>query len=202
MNLFTFDMDGVLLEPMGYHQALKDTVRLAGERSGFGALVLRDEQIAQFEALGISSEWHSSALCLAWAALRQDGRSDMKSTADCEPEVLDLEELFAAIGEQSIQYSSVQRGIAALTQVAERWGRSAECANGWLEQSESIRTSLTQNLFQEMVWEVSSSNEFIGNRRSWIRAVIWTYTTCACCRLKRQPAFCAGRPCLKTAPRS
>ena len=30
MRILIFDMDGVLIEPHGYHRALKETVRLAG----------------------------------------------------------------------------------------------------------------------------------------------------------------------------
>jgi beta-phosphoglucomutase-like phosphatase (HAD superfamily) len=60
-----FDMDGVLLEPRGYHLALQETVRLGAEKLGFESITLNDELIAQFEGLGISCEWHSSAASLA-----------------------------------------------------------------------------------------------------------------------------------------
>ena len=65
MNLLLFDMDGVLLQPRGYHLALQRTVDIISRMMGFGEYLLSDEAIAQFEALGISSEWHSSALCTA-----------------------------------------------------------------------------------------------------------------------------------------
>jgi len=65
MDILIFDMDGVLVKPEGYHRALQETVRLAGISTQYGEVQLTDNQIAQFEALGISSEWHSSALCMA-----------------------------------------------------------------------------------------------------------------------------------------
>ena len=60
-----FDMDGVLLAPRGYHRALQETVRLGAEALGYPNTTLSDEHIAQFEGLGISSEWHSSAAALS-----------------------------------------------------------------------------------------------------------------------------------------
>lgn len=71
MDILLFDMDGVLVNPRGYHRALHETVRLAGISTGIGAVDLEDEQVTQFEALGISSEWHSSALCMAVMVLEK-----------------------------------------------------------------------------------------------------------------------------------
>ncbi|UCD42996.1 MAG: hypothetical protein JSV69_05180, partial [Chloroflexota bacterium] len=65
MDILLFDMDGVLIKPLAYHRALQETVRLAGIATGFGEVLLSEDQIADFEAIGISSEWHSSALCMA-----------------------------------------------------------------------------------------------------------------------------------------
>ena len=65
MKILVFDMDGVLLEPLGYHQALQETVQLLGTTLGFQSLSLNREEIFRFESAGISSEWDSSAICLA-----------------------------------------------------------------------------------------------------------------------------------------
>jgi hypothetical protein len=65
MKILVFDMDGVLLEPLGYHQALQETVQLLGTALGFQNLSLKREEIFRFESAGISSEWDSSAICLA-----------------------------------------------------------------------------------------------------------------------------------------
>ena len=54
MNLFIFDMDGVLVKQGGYHSALKDTVLMAARQAGLGEVTLSDEQVVEFEALGIT----------------------------------------------------------------------------------------------------------------------------------------------------
>jgi len=63
--ILLFDMDGVLLEPRGYHRALQQTVKLLGAALGFAGADLSQEDIYQFEALGITSEWDSAAVCRA-----------------------------------------------------------------------------------------------------------------------------------------
>ena len=120
MELLIFDMDGVLLEPLGYHHALRETVRLAGETCGFSDVQLSAEQIARFEALGISSEWHSSALCMAWMTLQK-----AFAPASQNP---DWEHLVAAFQRQPQANSPIQRGAAALAQVAQERGVSADRA--------------------------------------------------------------------------
>ena len=65
MKLILFDMDGVLLEPGGYHQALRDSVRRIGQAIGAPNTDLTEEQIARFEALNITNEWDSVAICAA-----------------------------------------------------------------------------------------------------------------------------------------
>jgi phosphoglycolate phosphatase-like HAD superfamily hydrolase len=68
-KILLFDMDGVLLEPGGYHKALTETVRLIGESLGYKNVELTPADIAAFEAAGITSEWDSSALCFVWLML-------------------------------------------------------------------------------------------------------------------------------------
>jgi hypothetical protein len=65
MRILLFDMDGVLLEPWGYHRALRETVALVGRALGYEALKLTPEDIAAFEAAGVTSEWNSAAICAA-----------------------------------------------------------------------------------------------------------------------------------------
>ena len=143
MNLLIFDMDGVLLEPLGYHRALRETVRLAGEACGFNDVRLSAEQIARFEALGISSEWHSSALCMAWMTLQKAFVPDSR-----EP---DWDHLTAAFQRQPQANSPIQRGAAALAQVAQERGVSADRAVALMQACESIEDSPTFNWFQELV---------------------------------------------------
>jgi hypothetical protein len=65
MNIFLFDMDGVLVEPLGYHYALVETVRLVAKSLGYGDILLTAQDIADFESAGVSSEWDSSAIYAA-----------------------------------------------------------------------------------------------------------------------------------------
>jgi len=65
-TILLFDMDGVLLQPRGYHRALQKTVNLLGHSLGFEDPTLSQEQIFAFEAIGVTSEWDSSAICLGW----------------------------------------------------------------------------------------------------------------------------------------
>lgn len=65
MQLILFDMDGVLLEPRGYHQALRDSVRRIGHAIGAPNADLTTDQIARLEALNITNEWDSVAICTA-----------------------------------------------------------------------------------------------------------------------------------------
>jgi hypothetical protein len=64
-KMILFDMDGVLLKPGGYHQALKATVNRIGVALGFPAVDLTDDQTAHFEALSITNEWDSLAISTA-----------------------------------------------------------------------------------------------------------------------------------------
>ncbi len=60
-----FDMDGVLLEPNGYHKSLQKCVNLFGNALGVPNTNLKPEHIADFEAMGITNEWDSLAICTA-----------------------------------------------------------------------------------------------------------------------------------------
>ncbi len=60
-----FDMDGVLLKPLGYQKALISSVERIGKALGAPHTRLTADQIAAFEALGITNEWDSVAICTA-----------------------------------------------------------------------------------------------------------------------------------------
>jgi hypothetical protein len=60
-----FDMDGVLLKHGGYHQALRASVKRIGEALGAPQTEINTQQIAQFEALSVTNEWDSLAICAA-----------------------------------------------------------------------------------------------------------------------------------------
>ena len=144
MELLIFDMDGVLLQPRGYHLALQETVRLAGEWLGLGDVRLTDEQIASFEALGISSEWHSSALAMGVLTLHQG------AAVRASGEII-LDVLFDKIGKQPLEIPALERSISALRLLAEDTGLLSEEAIRWVTISESIAVSPTINWFQELI---------------------------------------------------
>jgi phosphoglycolate phosphatase-like HAD superfamily hydrolase len=64
-HIFLFDMDGVLLQPRGYHTALQASVKRIGQALGVPQADLTENQIAHFEALNITNEWDSVAICAA-----------------------------------------------------------------------------------------------------------------------------------------
>jgi hypothetical protein len=60
-----FDMDGVLVAPGGYRQALKSSIRRMGRAIGIPKAEISEQQIAHFEALSITNEWDTLAICTA-----------------------------------------------------------------------------------------------------------------------------------------
>ena len=144
MDILIFDLDGVLLKPHGYHKALQETVNLAGKSIGFGEAHLTDKQIAQFEALGISSEWHSSALCMAVMSIQKqvgindDGELNQSSA-------LQLDGLFNALASQPMKDSALTRGIAAIDILAAEHGFPRDSLRRIMLESESIELSPTLN---------------------------------------------------------
>jgi hypothetical protein len=143
MDLYIFDMDGVLLKPVGYHRALQDTVRIVGEKMGFGDVILTDEQIARFEALGIANEWHSGALCLSVMTLNRQMNEKISA--------LQLEPLFEVLASQSLSVTPRLRGEAAVSHLAREAGLPDADALNYIENSEQIDKSLTMQVFQSMI---------------------------------------------------
>ena len=65
MKILLFDMDGVLLAPHAYHEALQETVTRAARALGFPHMAFTAADVAAFEAAGITNEWDSAAICAA-----------------------------------------------------------------------------------------------------------------------------------------
>lgn len=143
MDILIFDMDGVLLDARGYHRALQKTVKLAAESLSLDNIELSQDAIHHFESLGISSEWHSSALCMAFLEIQLQADSGSPS--------LDLTELFAAIQGQPLDLPARQRGYQALKQVCAAYNLPADRALSRISESEDIDRSPTMNWFQELV---------------------------------------------------
>ncbi len=98
-QIIIFDMDGVLLSPGGYHQALRASVRRVGLALGVPGTDLTADQNAQFEALNITNEWDSLAICAAltlvhvWQAdpkIRLDGSGPRAETIVDQPPDFDI----------------------------------------------------------------------------------------------------------------
>ena len=64
-SVYLLDVDGVLLYPGGYREALRRTINYFSSAMGWGDCSLKDETALIFEAHGITNEWDMSAICLA-----------------------------------------------------------------------------------------------------------------------------------------
>lgn len=64
-TLLLLDVDGVLVHPVGYKNALRATVDYFAARMGQPSLGPSDDEIAIFEACGLTNEWDSCAICLS-----------------------------------------------------------------------------------------------------------------------------------------
>jgi len=144
MNYLIFDMDGVLLDARGYHRALQRTVNLVAEKTlSIPDIDLSREDIHKFEALGISSEWHSSALCIAYLEVQQLSSAETPS--------LRLDPLFSALKNQSQSLPALQRSLQAIDQICSEQGLELQSVQRWIVESEDIDKSPTMYWFQEFV---------------------------------------------------
>lgn len=64
-TLVLLDVDGVLVHPVGYREALRATVDHFAGRMGQAMAAISDDEIAMFEACGITNEWDSGAICVS-----------------------------------------------------------------------------------------------------------------------------------------
>ncbi|NDJ35826.1 MAG: hypothetical protein GYB64_14290 [Chloroflexi bacterium] len=62
-SLFLFDVDGVLIYPKGYKEALIAAVNNVAAQMDQDPINLTYEEIAVFEACGLTNEWESLAMC-------------------------------------------------------------------------------------------------------------------------------------------
>lgn len=143
MDILIFDMDGVLLKAQGYHRALQKTVELIGEHLSLSNIYLSQEQIHTFESMGISSEWHSSALCMAFLKIQL-------LSVELSPS-LDLQMLFDSLQNQPIEIPALERGKNAVKELCGDWGIDPMEVVSQLTDCENINKSLTMQWFQELV---------------------------------------------------
>ena len=64
-SVYLLDVDGVLLHPGGYREALNRTINHFSQAMGWGDCAPEDATALVFEANGIINEWDMSAICLA-----------------------------------------------------------------------------------------------------------------------------------------
>jgi beta-phosphoglucomutase-like phosphatase (HAD superfamily) len=64
-TLILFDVDGVLVHPVGYKAALRATVDRFAVQMGQPAPGVTHDEIAVFEACGLTNEWDSGAVCVS-----------------------------------------------------------------------------------------------------------------------------------------
>ncbi len=65
MNVWLFDLDGVLIRPEGYREALRRTVAHFSREMGNPERPLEESAIEAFEAQGITCEWDIAGICAA-----------------------------------------------------------------------------------------------------------------------------------------
>ncbi len=144
-KILIFDMDGVLLAPRGYHRALQEAVRLGAEALGYPGITLTDEHIAQFEGLGIATEWHSSAAALAVLAFGGE---------------LSLEPLFELLKREPVQIPArirLERVIQQLT--------GDEKSVQMIRQSETLQSPIYRT-FQELILGSADFERIYGEKSS------------------------------------
>jgi phosphoglycolate phosphatase-like HAD superfamily hydrolase len=64
-TLLLFDVDGVLIHPVGYKAALRALVDRFAAQMGQSPMGPDDDEIAIFEACGFTNEWDSGAVCIS-----------------------------------------------------------------------------------------------------------------------------------------
>lgn len=64
-SIILFDMDGVLLDHVGYHTALMAAVKRIGASLGMPNATITLTEIRRFEAMSVTNEWDSQSICTA-----------------------------------------------------------------------------------------------------------------------------------------
>ena len=64
MRVWLFDLDGVLIHPGGYREALRRTMAHFSREAGYPERPLEESTIEAFEAQGITCEWDIAGICV------------------------------------------------------------------------------------------------------------------------------------------
>lgn len=162
MKILLFDMDGVLIEPRAYHQALSETVTMMGYALGYRDVNLTREDIEVFESVGVTSEWDSAAICSA-LLLRRVWKVFSEITLPPAPPLPELPQHDMPIPDfQSFFRSQAMEdttGMPALSRA--EYALLADCQTltetqvialrDLLRGARRIDRSLTHHIFQELV---------------------------------------------------
>jgi len=162
-------MDDVLLEAHGYHRALQDTVSFIATSLGYENVYLTPDDIATFEAAGVTSEWDSSAICAclllkeAWSI--DPGRELPTLIPQAPVALLDIEapnfNSFADSMDDARMKSLRPRERAErliLSNAIHLSSLHKSIIRSILSHARQIHSSLTHRVFQELIL---GSSEFI-----------------------------------------
>ena len=162
MKIALFDMDGVLLQPGGYHRALQETVRLVSAALGYQPVSLSRDDITAFESAGVYSEWDTSAICLSLlldAAWRFDPALELPRLVTVEPKkalsipLPDFQAFASSLRQQEpSSMLPLARTESLLLDRGNHLGAlQRDTIRGILRNARALDNSLTHATFQELV---------------------------------------------------
>ena len=103
-NFLFFDIDGTLMNPLGYRQATRDTIAHIFSEFGMSNIQVLESNLSAFEAQGITSEWDMIPLyLLAWMEKCFELYTPLKRIKDRN----DLAIYFASASESIIDPSEI-----------------------------------------------------------------------------------------------
>ncbi len=144
-TLILLDVDGVLVHPAGYKEALRATVNRFARQMGLGDIGPSDDAIAVFEACGVTNEWDSGAICvsaLLQAALTQ--RPDLRrETLDATLDAIRA----AAVPIETPDFRALAQAVAAANGVDPALHYWREVAARWDESTLPLLSALLNNVY-------------------------------------------------------
>jgi hypothetical protein len=162
MKVLLFDMDGVLIEPQGYHRALAETVRILAKTLGYRNVNLTDRDIEVFELAGATSEWDSAAICAA-LLVRDVWKVNPDACLPTSPPLPDLpahdlpspdfQSFFRSLAQDEVEdLPALFRAERALLSGRKKIGdQQATMITHLLRGARRIEGSISHRLFQELV---------------------------------------------------
>lgn len=162
MKVLMFDMDGVLIEPRGYHRALAETVRILAKTLGYQNIDLSDRDIEVFELAGATSEWDSAAICAA-LLVKDVWKVNPDACLPTSPPLPDLpahdlpspdfQSFFRSLAQDEMEDLPVllRAERALLSGRKKIGGQQASVITRLLRGARLIEGSLSHRLFQELV---------------------------------------------------